>query len=145
MELWIKTWRLSRSTRYWRLRERQKPHRTPAWGPFHHAGVWCATPPGSTLAQPVLVLKGAAEVLTRYLAQELGVRGIAVDAVAPGAVFGGGAMPDTPEMRDYVAGVMALGRVGLSDDVGGIVAFLCTEEARWLNGQRIEVKGGMNL
>ncbi|AHJ96250.1 short-chain dehydrogenase/reductase SDR [Hymenobacter swuensis DY53] len=91
------------------------------------------------------IMKGAVDVFTRYLALELGARGIAANVVAPGAVFGGGAMPDTPEMRTYVAQMTALGRVGLADDVGGVVAFLCTEEARWINGQRIEVTGGMML
>ena len=90
-------------------------------------------------------MKGAVEVFTRYLAVELGARGIAANVVAPGAIFGGGAMTDTPEMRAYVAQITALGRVGLPDDVGGVVAFLCTEDAKWLNGQRIEVTGGMSL
>jgi NAD(P)-dependent dehydrogenase (short-subunit alcohol dehydrogenase family) len=90
-------------------------------------------------------MKGAVEVFTRYLAAELGARGIAANVVAPGAIFGGGAMTDTPETRAYVAQITALGRVGLPDDVGGVVSFLCTEEAKWLNGQRIEVTGGMNL
>lgn len=91
------------------------------------------------------IMKGAVEVFTRYLALELGARGIAANVVAPGAVFGGGAMPDTQPMRDYVTGATALGRVGLPDDIGGVVAFLCTDEARWINGQRIELTGGMNL
>ncbi|GAB4000193.1 SDR family oxidoreductase [Spirosoma daeguense] len=91
------------------------------------------------------MVKGAVEVFTRYLALELGSRGIAANVVAPGAVFGGGAMPDTPEMRAYVAQGTALGRVGLPDDIGGVVAFLCTDEAKWINGQRIELTGGMNL
>lgn len=90
-------------------------------------------------------MKGAVEVFTRYLAVELGARGIAANVVAPGAIFGGAAMTDTPELRAYVAQITALGRVGLPDDVGGVVAFLCTEDAKWLNGQRIEVTGGMNL
>jgi NAD(P)-dependent dehydrogenase (short-subunit alcohol dehydrogenase family) len=90
-------------------------------------------------------MKGAVEVFTRYLAVELGARSIAANVVAPGAIFGGGAMTDTPELRAYVAQLTALGRVGLPDDVGGVVAFLCTEEAKWLNGQRIEVTGGMTL
>jgi NAD(P)-dependent dehydrogenase (short-subunit alcohol dehydrogenase family) len=90
-------------------------------------------------------MKGAVEVFTRYLAVELGARGIAANVVAPGAIFGGGAMTDTPELRAYVAQLTALGRVGLPDDVGGVVAFLCTEEARWLNGQRIELTGGVML
>ena len=91
------------------------------------------------------IMKGAVEVFTRYLALELGSRGIAANVVAPGAVFGGGAMEDNSSMRDYVAGNTALGRVGLPDDIGGVVAFLCTEEAKWINGQRIELTGGMSL
>jgi NAD(P)-dependent dehydrogenase (short-subunit alcohol dehydrogenase family) len=96
-------------------------------------------------ASAYAAMKGAVEVFTRYLAVELGARGIAANVVAPGAIFGGGAMTDTPETRAYVAQLTALGRVGLPDDVGGIVAFLCTEEAKWLNGQRIEATGGMSL
>ncbi|GAB3705702.1 SDR family oxidoreductase [Spirosoma flavus] len=91
------------------------------------------------------MMKGAIEVFTRYLALELGSRGIAANVVAPGAVFGGGTMPDTPEMRAFVAQNTALGRVALPDDIGGVVAFLCTDEAKWVNGQRIELTGGMNL
>jgi NAD(P)-dependent dehydrogenase (short-subunit alcohol dehydrogenase family) len=90
-------------------------------------------------------MKGAVEVFTRYLALELGPRGIAANVVAPGAVFGGGAMPDTPETRAWVTGITALGRVAEPDDIGGIVAFLCTDAARWLNGQRIEATGGVML
>ena len=90
-------------------------------------------------------VKGAVEVFTRYLALELGSRGIAANTVAPGAVFGGGAMPDTPEMRAWVAQATALGRTAEPGDIGGIVAFLCTDAARWLNGQRIEATGGIVL
>lgn len=93
-------------------------------------------------------MKGAIETLTRYQAKELGARGIAVNVVAPGAIetdFGGGAVRDNVQINQYIASVTALGRVGLPDDIGGVVAFLCTEEARWINGQRIEVSGGMNL
>ena len=93
-------------------------------------------------------MKGAIEVLTRYLAKELGPRGIAANVVAPGAIetdFGGGRVRDDKETNAHVAAVTALGRVGLPDDIGGVVAFLCTEEARWINAQRIEVSGGMNL
>jgi NAD(P)-dependent dehydrogenase (short-subunit alcohol dehydrogenase family) len=90
-------------------------------------------------------MKGAVEVFTRYLALELGPRGIAANVVAPGAVFGGGAMTDTPEIRAYVAQITALGRVAEPDDIGGIVAFLCSDAARWLNGQRLEATGGMML
>jgi NAD(P)-dependent dehydrogenase (short-subunit alcohol dehydrogenase family) len=90
-------------------------------------------------------MKGALEVFTRYLALELGSRGIGANTVAPGAVFGGGAMPDSPEIRAWVAQSTALGRVAEPDDIGGIVAFLCTDAARWLNGQRLEATGGMIL
>lgn len=91
-------------------------------------------------------MKGAIEVLTRYLAKELGSRGITANVVAPGAIetdFGGGHVRDNKELNDQIAGLTALGRVGLPDDIGGIVAFLCTEEARWINAQRIEASGGM--
>jgi NAD(P)-dependent dehydrogenase (short-subunit alcohol dehydrogenase family) len=90
-------------------------------------------------------MKGAVEVFTRYLALELGRRGIGANVVAPGAVFGGGAMMDSPEIRAWVAQMTALGRTAEPDDIGGIVAFLCTDAARWLNGQRIEATGGMVL
>ena len=91
------------------------------------------------------IMKGAIDVYTRFLALELGPRGISANVVAPGAIFGGGAMEDTPEIRAWVAGSTALGRVGLPDDVGGVVAFLCSDDAKWVNGQRIELTGGMNL
>jgi len=91
------------------------------------------------------IMKGAVDVFTRFLALELGPRGISANVVAPGAIFGGSAMEDTPDMRAWVANATALGRVGLPDDVGGVVAFLCSEEAKWVNGQRIELTGGMNL
>jgi len=93
-------------------------------------------------------MKGAIETLTRYQAKELGARGIAVNVVAPGAIetdFGGGMVRDNAQVNQFIAGVTALGRVGVPDDIGGVVAFLCTEDARWINGQRIEVSGGMNL
>lgn len=93
-------------------------------------------------------MKGAIEVLTRYMAKELGARGITVNVVAPGAIetdFGGGAVRDNAQLNQSVADVTALGRVGLPDDIGGVVAFLCTDEARWVNAQRIEVSGGMNV
>jgi NAD(P)-dependent dehydrogenase (short-subunit alcohol dehydrogenase family) len=91
------------------------------------------------------MMKGGIDVYTRYLAAELGTRGISANVVAPGAIFGGGAMEDNPDIRKFVAGITALGRVGLPDDVGGVVAFLCSEDAKWVNGQRIEVTGGMSL
>ena len=91
-------------------------------------------------------MKGAVEVLTRYLAKELGSRQIAANVVAPGAIetdFGGGHVRDDKELNAQVAGMTALGRVGLPDDIGSVVSFLCTEDAKWINGQRIEVSGGM--
>jgi NAD(P)-dependent dehydrogenase (short-subunit alcohol dehydrogenase family) len=93
-------------------------------------------------------MKGAIEVLSRYQAKELGVRGIAVNVVAPGAIetdFGGGLVRDNDQVNKMVAGVTALGRVGLPDDIGPVVAFLCTDDAKWVNAQRIEVSGGMNV
>jgi NAD(P)-dependent dehydrogenase (short-subunit alcohol dehydrogenase family) len=91
-------------------------------------------------------MKGAVETFTKYLAKELGPRGIAVNVVAPGAIetdFGGGAVRDNAAMNGFVASATALGRAGLPDDIGGVVAFLCSEDARWINAQRIEVSGGM--
>ncbi len=93
-------------------------------------------------------MKGAVEVFSRYLAQELGVRGIAANVVAPGAIetdFGGGIVRDNQQVNAHIAAETALGRVGLPDDVGGVVAFLCTDDARWINGQRLEVAGGRGL
>ncbi|MBV8049251.1 MAG: SDR family oxidoreductase [Paludibacterium sp.] len=93
-------------------------------------------------------MKGAIEVLTRYMAKELGPRGIAVNVVAPGAIetdFGGGAVRDNAQVNAFIAGQTALGRAGLPDDIGGVVAALLTEDCRWINGQRIEVSGGMML
>jgi NAD(P)-dependent dehydrogenase (short-subunit alcohol dehydrogenase family) len=93
-------------------------------------------------------MKGGIEVLTRYLAKELGPRGIAVNVVAPGAIatdFGGGHVRDNKEVNDRVKSNTALGRVGVAEDIGGIVAFLCAEEGRWINAQRIEASGGMMI
>ncbi len=91
------------------------------------------------------IMKGGIDVFTRNLALELGPRGITVNSIAPGAVFGGSTMPDTPEMRAYAAQIAALGRIAAPDDIGGIAAFLCSEDARWINGQRIEATGGVGL
>ncbi|HEY0265165.1 MAG TPA: SDR family oxidoreductase [Rhizomicrobium sp.] len=91
-------------------------------------------------------MKGAVEVLTRYLAKELGGRGIAVNTVAPGAIatdFGGGAVRDNKQMSDFVASVTALGRAGQPDDIGPAIASLLSEGNRWINAQRIEISGGM--
>jgi NAD(P)-dependent dehydrogenase (short-subunit alcohol dehydrogenase family) len=93
-------------------------------------------------------MKGAIEVFTRYLAKELGPRGIAVNTVAPGAIatdFGGGAVRDNPEYNKAIAAQTALGRVGLPDDIGPMVAALLGEDNRWITAQRIEVSGGMFL
>lgn len=92
--------------------------------------------------------KGAIEILTRYLAKELGDRQIRVNVVAPGAIatdFGGGVVRDNPEINNFIASQTALGRVGVSDDIGGAISSLLSEDNRWINGQRIEVSGGMFL
>jgi NAD(P)-dependent dehydrogenase (short-subunit alcohol dehydrogenase family) len=93
-------------------------------------------------------MKGAIEVLTRYLAKELGARGIAVNTVAPGAIatdFSGGMVRDNPEVNKRVADMTALGRVGEPDDIGPMIASLLSDDNRWINAQRIEVSGGMVL
>jgi len=92
--------------------------------------------------------KGAVEVLTRYLAQELGPRRITVNTIAPGVIatdFSGGYVRDNPEINQYLAGTIALGRVGLPDDIGGAAAALLMDGSGWITGQRIEVSGGQNL
>jgi NAD(P)-dependent dehydrogenase (short-subunit alcohol dehydrogenase family) len=93
-------------------------------------------------------MKGAIETLSKYQAQELGARKIRVNIVAPGAIetdFGGGVVRDNEQLNQHIASLTALGRVGLPDDIGSVVAFLCTADSKWVNGQRIEVSGGMNL
>lgn len=93
-------------------------------------------------------MKGAIEVFTKYLAKELGSRGIAANLVAPGIIetdFTKAAFDAHPELDKYMSSITALGRVGQPDDIGGIIAFLCTEDARWINAQRIEASGGMFL
>lgn len=93
-------------------------------------------------------MKGAIEVLTRYLAKELGDRGIAVNTVAPGAIetdFRGGAVRDNPAINQHIASITALGRVGLPDDIGPMIASLLGEDNRWVNAQRIEVSGGQAI
>ncbi|MNN56629.1 3-oxoacyl-[acyl-carrier-protein] reductase FabG [compost metagenome] len=93
-------------------------------------------------------MKGAMEVLTRYQAKELGARGISVNILAPGAIetdFGGGVVRDNPQVNEFIASNTALGRVGLPDDIGGAISLLLADEGRWINGQRIEVSGGMFL
>ncbi len=92
--------------------------------------------------------KGAVEVLTRYLAKELGARGIAVNSLAPGAIetdFGGGVVRDNPDLNQFIAAATAMGRVGLPDDIGGAICSLLVGDNQWMTAQRIEVSGGQNL
>jgi NAD(P)-dependent dehydrogenase (short-subunit alcohol dehydrogenase family) len=101
--------------------------------------------PGSA---PYASMKGAIEVFTLYLAKELAPRRIAVNTVAPGAIatdFSGGMVRDNPEVNKRVADMTALGRVGLPDDIGPMIASLLSEDNRWVNAQRIEVSGGMSI
>ena len=93
-------------------------------------------------------MKGAIEVFCRYLAKEYGGRKIRANVVAPGPIetdFNNAMIRNNPQVKANLSNLTALGRVGASEDVGGVVAFLCTEEAYWVNGQRIEVSGGVNL
>ena len=93
-------------------------------------------------------MKGAVEVWTRYLAKELGPRGISANVIAPGAVetdFGHGRVRDNPDMNRMVASATAMGRVGLPDDIGAMVASLLTSESNWVTGQRIEASGGQMI
>lgn len=91
-------------------------------------------------------MKGAIETLTRYQAKELGARGIRVNVVGPGAIatdFGGGAVRDNKDLNAMISSLTVLGRVGEADDIGGVVAFLCSDDAKWVNAQRLEVSGGI--
>jgi NAD(P)-dependent dehydrogenase (short-subunit alcohol dehydrogenase family) len=93
-------------------------------------------------------MKGAVETLTRYLAKELGPRGITVNVLAPGAIetdFNNAAVRNNPELNAYIASQTALGRVGQAEDIGSVVAFLASDNSHWITGQRIEVSGGMFL
>lgn len=101
--------------------------------------------PGSSVYGSI---KAAVETLTRFLAKELGPRKIRVNVIAPGAIetdFGGGRVRDNKDLNIQIAGMTALGRVGLPDDIGSVVAFLCTDDAGWINAQRIEVSGGQAI
>jgi NAD(P)-dependent dehydrogenase (short-subunit alcohol dehydrogenase family) len=109
------------------------------------SGLTRITTPGSA---PYGSMKGAIEVLTKYMAKELGPRRIAVNVVAPGAIatdFSGGMVRDNPDLNKRVADLTALGRAGLPDDIGPMIASLVSEENRWVNAQRIEVSGGMSI
>ncbi len=93
-------------------------------------------------------MKGAVEVLTRYTAKENGNRGIRANVVAPGPVetdFNNAAIRNNPQLKTILSNLSPLGRVGYPDDIGSVVAFLCTDDAKWINGQRIEVSGGINI
>jgi len=92
-------------------------------------------------------MKGAIEVFIKYLAKELGPRGITANAVAPGAIetdFTRTAL-EHPGAKDFLVSNIALGRIGMPDDIGGVVSFLCSEEGRWVDAQRLEASGGMFL
>jgi NAD(P)-dependent dehydrogenase (short-subunit alcohol dehydrogenase family) len=93
-------------------------------------------------------MKGAVEILTKYMAKELGARGIRVNTIAPGAIeteFGGGRLKSSQEMQAFIASQTALGRTGKAEDIGGVIAALCSPETGWVNAQRIEASGGMFL
>jgi NAD(P)-dependent dehydrogenase (short-subunit alcohol dehydrogenase family) len=93
-------------------------------------------------------MKGAIETLTKYLAKELGARGITVNVVAPGPIetdFNNAAIRNNPERKAAMASMTALGRVGQAEDIGGVVAFLCSQDGGWITGQRIEASGGVAL
>lgn len=92
--------------------------------------------------------KSALETYTRYLAKELGTRKITANTVAPGPIetdFNNALIRSNPQVKAMLSSLSPLGRVGVSDDIGGVVAFLCSDAARWINGQRIEVSGGINI
>jgi NAD(P)-dependent dehydrogenase (short-subunit alcohol dehydrogenase family) len=93
-------------------------------------------------------MKGAIEIFTKFLAKELGPKGIRANVVAPGPIetdFNNAAIRNNPQQQAFLKSQTPLGRIGRADDIGSVVAFLCSEEAKWINGQRIEVSGGINL
>lgn len=93
-------------------------------------------------------LKGAIEVFTKFVAKEVGSRGIRSNVVAPGPIetdFNNAALRNNPQRKAFLSSQTALGRVGNADDIGSIVAFLCTDEAKWINAQRVEASGGIML
>jgi NAD(P)-dependent dehydrogenase (short-subunit alcohol dehydrogenase family) len=93
-------------------------------------------------------MKGALEIFTKYVAKEYGARGIRANIIAPGPMetdFNQAAIRSNPQMKAFLSSLSPLNRVGYADDLGSVVAFLCTDDAKWINGQRIEVSGGINL
>lgn len=93
-------------------------------------------------------MKGAIEVFTKYLAKELGVKGISANVVAPGPIetdFNNAGIRNNPQLKNMLGSLSPLGRVGTANDIGPVVAFLCTPEANWINGQRLEVSGGIHV
>ncbi|WAH52763.1 SDR family oxidoreductase [Pseudescherichia vulneris] len=97
---------------------------------------------------PYAIMKSAVKTMTKYMAYELGSRGIAVNCVAPGAIatdFSGGVVRDNPEVALAISGMTALGRPGQPEDIGPMIASLLSEDHRWVNAQRIEVSGGMRI
>lgn len=94
------------------------------------------------------IMKAGIDSLTRYQALEFGSRKIRVNSIAPGAIetdFGGGVVRDNKALNDMIANNTALNRVGLPDDIGSVVAFLCSDDSKWINAQRIEVAGGIHI
>ena len=109
------------------------------------SGTTRVTTPGYSIYAP---LKAAIECFTKYLAKDLGSRGIRANVLAPGPIetdFNGAAIRNNAQMKQYLSTQTALGRVGTAEDIGSIVAFLCSEESYWINAQRIEASGGMFL
>lgn len=93
-------------------------------------------------------MKAAVEVFSKYVAKEYGARGIRANVVAPGPIetdFNNAAIRNNPQMKNFLSGLSPLGRVGNANDIGSVVAFLCSDDARWINAQRIEVSGGINM
>lgn len=93
-------------------------------------------------------MKGAIETLTKYFAKEFGPKGIRANVVAPGPIetdFNNAAIRNNPQLKERLSCMSPLGRVGTAEDIGGVVAFLCSDDAKWINGQRIEVSGGINI
>ncbi len=112
---------------------------------FLSSGSTRSTVPGYSVYSS---LKAAIENFTKYVAKEYGHRGIRANTIAPGPIetdFNGAAIRNNPQMKSFLSTLNPLGRVGNADDIGSVVAFLCTDEAKWINGQRIEVAGGMVL